>query len=66
MSDNLGTFIYKHVDVSLFVSGQKKIQGLLKEEVFKVVSPNKAITPEEIQNSTKGFNSRFFDDIKDL
>lgn len=64
--DNFGTFIYKYVDALLFVSGQKKTQGLLEKEVFKVVSLNKVVTPEKIQSSTKGFNSRYFNNIKDL
>lgn len=65
MLENLGIFIYKYTGAPLYVSGQKKTQGLFGEGVFKVVSPNKFVIPDKIQSSIKGFNSCFFNNIKD-
>ena len=42
--DKLDTFTNKYADAQLSASGQK--QGLLEKDVFKVVIPNKVITPE--------------------
>ena len=63
MSDKLDTFTNKHADSQLSASGQK--QGLFEKDVFKVVIPDKVVTPEEVPNSTQVFNSRFIDEIKD-
>lgn len=52
-------------DSSLFISGQKKIERLLKKDDFKVVTSDKVVTSEEISSSTQGFNSHFLDNIKD-
>ncbi len=65
LSDEIDTFTNKHADVRLSASGQKEIQGLLEKDVFKVVTLDKDVTPEEVPSSTQVFDSRFVDDIKD-
>ena len=65
VSDKVDIFTNKHADVQLSASRQKKIQGLHKKDVFKVVTPNKVIPPEKFPNSIQVFNSRFVDNRKD-
>ena len=66
LSDKLETFIAnKYVNAQLSTSGQKKIQGLLEKNDFKVLTLNKLVMPEKIQSSTQVFYSHFVNDIKD-
>lgn len=44
----------------------KKITRLFKQDIFNVVTPNKAIMYKKISSSIKNFNFCFFDNIKDL
>ena len=62
--DKFNKFTNKHTDSQQSAFGQK--QGLLKKDFFKVVIPDKVITPEEVPNCTQVFNSGFVDEIKDL
>ena len=55
----------EYADFLLSTSGQKEIKELLKKDIFKVVTPNKVVMLEEIPSNTKGFNSYFFEDIRD-
>ncbi len=61
----LDTFTNQHADAQLSVSGQKEIQKLLEKDVFKVVTPDKVVMPEEVPSSTQVFNSSLVDNIKD-
>ena len=65
VSDKLDTFTNKHADAQLSASGQKKIQKLLEKGVFKVVTPDKVVIPEEVLSNTQVFNSSLVDNIKD-
>ena len=56
----------KHADAQLSAYRQKQIEGLLEKDVFKVGSLGKVVKPGEIPSSTQGFDSRSYDDIKDL
>ena len=64
MLDKLSTFTNNHVDVLLSVSRYKIDQRLLKEDIFKVVTPDKITILKEITHNIQVFNSIFFDDIK--
>lgn len=66
VSDKLDTYTNKHADAPLSTSRQKEIQGLLKKDLFKVVTSDKVVMPEEVPSNTQVFNSCFVDDIKDL
>ena len=65
VSDKLDTFTNKHADAQLSASGQKEIQGLLEKDIFKVITPNKVVTPEEVPSNIQVFNSCFVNNIKD-
>lgn len=65
MLNKLDIFINKHVDVQLFISGQKKIQKLPQKDIFKVVYLDKVVMPEEVSNNTQIFNSSLVDNISD-
>ncbi len=56
--DKLDTFINKHADARLSTSGQKEIQGLLKKDIFKIV------THEEVPSRTQVFNFSLIHNIK--
>lgn len=56
----------KYTNTQLSVSGQKKIEKLLEKDEFKDITSNKIVTSEKVLSITKVFNSRFFDNIKDL
>lgn len=49
----------KHANSSLFISGQKEIEGFIQKDIFQVVTPDKFVTPDEILSNIKGFNSCF-------
>lgn len=42
--DKLNTFTINNVDTQLFVSNQKKTQGLLKKNIFKIVISEKFLS----------------------
>lgn len=50
---------------SLFIFRQQEIKVLFQKNVFKIVTPNKFVMPEDIPRSIQGFNFYFVDDIKD-
>lgn len=52
VSDKFDKFTNNYINAQLSTSGQKKIQKLLKKDVFKVVTLDKVIMPKEIANST--------------
>ncbi len=61
MLDKLDTFTNKHANAQLSASGQKKIQKLLEKDIFKVVTPDKVVMPEEVPSNTQVFNSSITD-----
>ena len=63
MLDKLDTFTNKHLDAQLSVSRQKKIQKLLKKDVFKVVTSDKVVILK-VSSSSQVFNSFLIDNIK--
>lgn len=42
--DKLDTFIINNIDTQLFASKQKKTQGLLKKDIFKIVISEKFLS----------------------
>ncbi len=52
LSDEIGTFTNNHANARLSASGQKEIQGLLEKDDFKVLTPDKVVTPKEVPSST--------------
>ncbi len=65
LSNKISTFTNKHANTRLSLSGQKEIQELLEKDDFKVLTPDKVVTPEEVPSSTQAFNPCFVDYIKD-
>ena len=62
--NKLGIFTNKYASAPLFTSGQKKIEELLENDIFKVVTPKYVVTSEEILSSIQILNSGFYDNIK--
>lgn len=65
-SNTFDIFINKYADVQLSVSRPKKLQKLLKKDVFKVITLDKIVIPEEILSTIQVLNSSLVDNIKDL
>lgn len=57
-------FTNKYADVLLFISEQKEIEGLLKKDVFKIVTLKYVVMPEEMLSSIQVFNFSLYNDIK--
>lgn len=64
MLDKLNIFTHKYIDAQLSVFEQKEIQKLFKKDIFKVVTPDKVITPKKVPNSIQIFNSSLVNNIK--
>ena len=66
MSNKLDTFTNKHADGQLSTSEEKKIQKLLKKEVFKIVILYKLVIAKKIPSHTQIFNSNLISNTKNL
>ena len=62
--DKLGIFTNKYASAPLYISRQKEIEGLLENDIFKLLTPKYVVTPEEILSSTQILNSGFYNNIK--
>ncbi len=62
----IDTFTNKYADTQLSALEQKKIQKLLENDVFKVVTLDKVIMPKQVSSNNQVFNSSFVENIKDL
>ena len=49
--DKLDIFPIKYANAQLFIFRQKEIWGLLKKNIFKVVTFDKMVIPKEVSNS---------------
>ncbi len=66
MSHKIDTFTNKYLNAQSSTSEQKEIQKLLEKDIFKVVTLDKIVIPEQVISSTQVFNTSFVDNIKDL
>lgn len=51
MLNKLDIFTNKNADIQLSASMQKEIKKLVEKDIFKVVTSNKIIIPEEVLSS---------------